>query len=127
MSSDNTVVQNQRAFQMMIPLYMGDNEVSYPTYFNIYDENERDPDTGEDKKETWVRICILTDHIGAAELVFRIYEETRLDMRFYFSQTEIAKEFGNIYVNELKNYMKQITLQLGEISVGSVGEGLFNY
>ena len=127
MSSDNAVVQNQRAFQMMIPLYMGDNETSYPTYFNIYDENNPDPDTGEIKKETWVRICLLTDNIGAAELVFRIYEETHLDMRFYFTQSEIAKEFGNIYVNQLKDYMRNVSLQLGEISVGSVGEGLFSY
>lgn len=127
MSSDNAVVQNQRSFQMMVPLYMGDNETSYPTYFNIYDENEQDPDTGENKKETWVRICILTDHVGAVELVFRIYDDSKLDMRFYFSQSEIAKEFGDIYVNELKKSMKNYSLNLGEISVGSVGEGLFNY
>ncbi len=127
MSSDNTVIQNQRSFQMMVPLYMGDNEASYPTYFNIYDETENDPDTGETKKETWVRICVLTDHVGAAEMVFRIYNETKLDMRFYFSQSEIAKEFGELYVKQLKNSMKQLSLNLGEISVGSVGEGLFNY
>ena len=127
MSSDNAVVQNQRSFQMMIPLYMGDNEASYPTYFNIYDENVRDEDTGEDKKETWVRICILTDNVGAAEFVFRIYDESKLDMRFYFSESKIAKEFSEIYVDELKNTMKNFTLRVGEITVGSVGEGLYNY
>ena len=127
MSSDNAVVQNQRSFQMMIPLYMGDNEASYPTYFNIYDENVRDEETGEDKKETWVRICILTDNVGAAEFVFRIYDETKLDMRFYFSESKIAKEFSEIYVDELKNTMKNFTLRVGEITVGSVGEGLYNY
>jgi len=127
MSSDNAVVQNQRAFQMMVPLYMGDNEDAYPTYFSIYDEENRDPDTGENKKETWVRICILTDHVGAVELVFRIYEDTKVDMRFYFSQNFAAKEFGEIYVEQLKKSMKQSSLKLGEISVGSVAEGLFNY
>ena len=127
MSSDNAVVQNQRSFQMMVPLYMGDNEASYPTYFNIYDETENDPDTGETKKETWVRICVLTDHVGAAEMVFRIYNDTKLDMRFYFSQSEIAKEFGEVYVKQLKTSMKQLALNLGEISVGSVGEGIFSY
>ncbi len=127
MSSDNAVVQNQRSFQMMIPLYMSDNETSYPTYFNIYDETNRDEDTGEDKKETWVRMCILTDHVGAVELVFRIYDETKLDMRFYFSQREIAKEFGDIYIDRLKNSMKDFSLRVGEITVGSVGEGIYNY
>ena len=127
MSSDNAVVQNQRAFQMMVPLYMGDNETSYPTYFNIYDETNEDPDTGENKKETWVRICLLTEHVGAIEMIFRIYEETNLDVRFYFSQSAIAKEFGEIYVKQLKSSMKDYSLKLGEISVGSVGEGLFNY
>ena len=127
MSSDNAVIQNQRSFQMMVPLYMGDKELSYPTYFNIYDETERDPDSGETKKETWVRICILTDYVGAVEMVFRIYDENKLDMRFYFSQREVAKEFGEVYVKELKNTMKNLSLKMGEISVGSVGEGIFNY
>ena len=122
MSSDNVTIQNQRSFQMMMPLYMGDRQASYPTYLNVYDETSRDEETGQDKKETWLRICVLTDHIGAAELVFRVYDETQLDMRFYFSRRDVAQEFSNIYVNQLKTSLKETALNVGEVRVGSVGE-----
>ena len=126
MSSENSTVQNQRSFQMMMPLYVGENETSYPTYLNVYDETNRDEETGQDKKETWVRICVLTDNIGAAELIFRIYEESQLDMRFYFSRSDVANEFRNIYVNELKNSLKETSLNVGEVRVGSVGEKMLS-
>ncbi len=122
MSSDNATVQNQRSFQMMMPLYVGEKEVSYPTYLNVYDETNRDPDTGKEKKETWLRICVLTDNIGAAELVFRIYDETQLDMRFYFSRRDVADEFSNIYVRKLRESLEETSLNVGEVRVGSVGE-----
>ncbi len=120
MSSDNATVQNQRSFQMMLPLYLGDNETSYPTYLSVYDENEHDKEIGVDKKETWVRICVLTDNIGAAEMIFRVYEKTQLDMRFYFSQREVANEFKN-YIADLRNSLRETELNLNEIRIGSVG------
>ena len=122
MSSDNTTVQNQRSFQMMMPIYIGERETSYPTYLSVYDEKSRDESSGKDKKETWLRICVLTDHIGAAELVFRIYEGNQIDMRFYFSRRDIAQEFSNIYVGQLRRSLDASTLNVGEVRVGSVGE-----
>ena len=105
----------------MMPLYLGEDETSYPTYLSVYDENERDKETGIDKKETWVRICVLTDNIGAAELTFRIYEENRLDMRFYFSHRSVANEFRN-YIDDITNSLKDSSLDIGEIRIGSVGD-----
>ena len=127
LSAENSVMQNQRSFQMMMPLYMGDNEKSYPTYLNVYDETNRDPDTGEESKETWLRICILTDYIGAAELVFRIHDENHLDMRFYFSRIDIAEEFRSLHVDDLRTSLKQTDLDVGEIRVGGVGERMFSF
>ena len=127
MSAENSVVQNQRSFQMMLPLYMGDNEASYPTYLNVYDENTQDEETGENKKETWFRICVLTDYIGAAELVFRVYDETHLDMRFYFSRIDIAEEFRSTYLDTLRNSLKTTELNVGEVRVGGVGERMFSF
>ena len=121
MSGDTSSVQTQRSFQMMLPLYMGDNETSYPTYLSVYDENETDKETGAEKKETWVRICLLTDNIGAVELTFRIYEENHLDMRFYFSRRDTADEFRN-YIPDLETNLRDTTFQIGEVRIGSVGE-----
>ena len=126
MSAENSVVQNQRSFQMMMPLYMGDNETSYPTYLNVYDEKNKDEETGEEKKETWFRICVLTDYIGAAELVFRVYEENHLDMRFYFSRIDVAEEFRTMYLDSLRNSLKDTQLDVGEVRVGGVGDRMFS-
>ena len=127
MTAENSVVQNKRSFQMMLPLYMGDDKTSYPTYLSIYDEAERDEETGEDKKETWLRICVLTDYIGAAELVFRVYEETKLDMRFYFSRQDVAEEFRSIYLDDLRNSINQTQLNVGEVRVGGGSERMFSF
>ncbi|MBR6012659.1 MAG: hypothetical protein IK062_02615 [Selenomonadaceae bacterium] len=121
MGGENSTVQNQRSFQMMLPLYIGENEHSYPTYLSVYDENEKDKETGENKKETWVRICVLTDNIGAAELTFRVYEESQLDMRFYFSHRDVARDFRN-YLEDLKNSLRETSFKIGEIRIGSIGE-----
>ncbi len=121
MGGENTTVQGQRSMQVMIPLYLGENETGYPTYLSVYDENERDKETGEEKKETWVRICILTDNIGAVELTFRVYEGNQLDMRFYFSQRETAREFRN-YMDDLRNSLKDSELKVADVRIGSVGE-----
>ena len=128
MSGDNfnAPVQNQRSFQMMVPIYLNVNEMSYPTYLNVYDESTRDNETGQEKKETWVRICVLTDNIGAAELTFRIYEGNQLDMRFYFSQGETAAEFST-YVDELRDSLDGLKLQLGEIRIGNIGSTMEQY
>ena len=121
MGSDNTTVQNQRSFQMMLPLYLGENLTSYPTYLSVYDENAKDPDTGVEKKETWLRICVLTDNIGAAELIFRVYEGNQLDMRFYFSEADAAEDFRS-YVSNLRDSIRDTKFNIGEIRIGSVGE-----
>ncbi|MBR1396817.1 MAG: hypothetical protein IJ563_04720, partial [Selenomonadaceae bacterium] len=127
MGGDNasSQVQNNRSFQMMMPLYVGDNDSSYPTYLHVYDENERDKDTGDDKKETWLRICILTDNIGAVELTFRMYENNQLDMRFYFSERSVAREFRT-YIPNIKKTLEETSLNVGEVRIGSVGEKMQN-
>ncbi len=122
MGGDNSSVQNQRSFQMMLPLYMGENETSYPTYLSVYDENTTDKETGIEKKETWLRICVLTDNIGAAELIFRVYEKNQLDMRFYFSQGEVAEDFKDYISNLRLAVREQTNFQIGEIRLGSIGE-----
>ena len=120
-ANDNSTVQNQRSFQMMMPLYLGENSTSYPTYLSIYDENNKDPDTGVEKKETWLRICVLTDNIGAAELIFRVYEGNQLDMRFYFSEIDAAEDFRS-YISDLRSSIRETKFNIGEIRIGSIGE-----
>ncbi|MBQ6976590.1 MAG: hypothetical protein IJQ16_08590, partial [Selenomonadaceae bacterium] len=130
MSNENfstPVQQNQRSFQLMVPVYLNVNEISYPTYVNVYEEkNGTNENGGGEKKETWIRICVLTENIGAAELIFRVYDEDQLDMRFYFSQGETAGVFAT-YVDDLRESMKDVKLQIGEIRIGNVGSTMEQY
>ncbi|SHK97007.1 hypothetical protein SAMN05216582_12810, partial [Selenomonas ruminantium] len=123
MEGDNSVVPGQRSLNFMMPMYMGE-ESTYPAYIHVYDENKHDPETGEMKKETWLRLCVLTDNIGAVELTCRVYRENQLDMRLFFSNTETANEFRS-EADALRNSLKDSKLRLKELKIGAVGERRF--
>ena len=117
-------VQGQKSLNFMMPLYLGENEKSYPSYIHVYDEDTQDPYTGEQKRETWLRLCVLTDYVGAVELTCRVYDGAQLDMRVFFSADEAAKEFRE-YVPELEESMKDTGLFLANLRVGASGERRF--
>lgn len=123
MEGDNSIVPGQRALNFMLPMYMGE-ESTYPAYIHVYDEKQPDPETGELKKETWLRLCVLTDNIGAVELTCRVYHENQLDMRLFFSSTETANEFRS-QLDALRTSLKDSRLRLKELKVGAVGERRF--
>lgn len=125
MSGTNREVQGQRSLNFMMPLYMGNEEKSYPSYIHVYDENEQDPYTGEFQKETWLRLCVLTDNIGAVELTCRVYGEKELDMRLFFSDHETAEEFRDVIPDFIGTLGKTRELTLNEIKVGAVDERRF--
>ena len=123
MEGDNSIVPGQRSLNFMMPMYMGE-ESTYPAYIHVYDEKQPDPETGEMKKETWLRLCVLTDNIGAVELTCRVYQENQLDMRLFFSSTETANEF-RAETDALRNSLKDSKLRLKELKIGAVGERRF--
>ncbi|MBQ3970890.1 MAG: hypothetical protein II687_01660 [Selenomonadaceae bacterium] len=125
MTGSNSSVPGQKSLNFMLPLFLGENEKSYPSYIHVYDENAQDPYTGEMKKETWLRLCVLTDNIGAVELTCRIFDNQQLDMRLFFSSHETAEEFRE-YVPEFREFMRDSKeLMLNEVKVGAVGERRF--
>ena len=125
MTGSNSSVPGQKSLNFMLPLFFGENEKAYPSYIHVYDENAQDPYTGEMKKETWLRLCVLTDNIGAVELTCRIFDNQQLDMRLFFSSHETAEEFRE-YVPEFREFMRDSKeLMLNEVKVGAVGERRF--
>ena len=123
MEGDNSIVPGQRSLNFMLPMYMGE-ETTYPSYIHVYDEKRPDPETGELKKETWLRLCVLTDNIGAVELTCRVYNENQLDMRLFFSSSETANEFRE-QADALRGSLKDSALRLNELKIGAVGERRF--
>lgn len=121
----NSVVHGKRSLNFMLPLFFGDDTTSYPAYVHVYDEDAVDKYSGEWKKETWLRICLLTDNIGAVEMVCRIYEGQQLDVRLFFSDRNTAQEFRE-YLPELRRDMRGSSkLRLRELKVGAAGERRF--
>lgn len=121
MTGDSNVTENQRSISFMMPLYLGDNEKSYPTYIHVYDEKKQSNEaSGEYQKETWLRLCLLTENIGAVELVCQLYENQNLNVQLLFSDGTVAKNF-NEYIPAFKNSFVDSSLVLKNLKVGTVG------
>ena len=112
----------QRSMNFVMPLFMGASE--YPAYIHVYDEAHRDEETDHIKKETWLRICVLTDNIGTVELINRIYEENHVDMRLYFSDADAAWEFRHA-LDEIRDSADGTSLIIEGIQIGAIGERRF--
>ena len=112
----------QRSMNFVMPLFMGASE--YPAYIHVYDETKEDEETDLIKKETWLRICVLTDNIGTVELINRIYEENHVDMRLYFSDADAAWEFRHV-LDEIRESADGTSLVIEGIQIGAIGERRF--
>ena len=112
----------QRSMNFVMPLFMGASE--YPAYIHVYDETKKDEETDLIKKETWLRICVLTDNIGTVELINRIYEENHVDMRLYFSDADAAWEFRHV-LDEIRESADGTSLVIEGIQIGAIGERRF--
>ena len=123
MEGGNSTVQGQRSLNFMLPMYMGDDS-TYPSYIHVYDEKQPDPETGEMKKETWLRLCVLTDNIGAVELTCRVYQENQLDLRVFFSNHESAELFRQ-QAPMMRDSLKESALKLNDFKIGAAGERRF--
>lgn len=120
MEGEHAVQQGQRSMNFMMPMYLGENEKSYPAYIHVYDETQEDKETGILKKETWLRLCVLTENLGAVELTCRVYEHEHLDMRIIFANQEASQEFRS-YVPELRRSMRGSKLKLEDVAIGAPG------
>lgn len=114
---DNSLLPAQRSLNFMLPMYMG-ADTTYPTYIHVYDENRQDRETGVKQKETWLRICFLTDNIGAVEMTCRVYNGNQLDIRLLFASSSVAKEF-QAETADIRAYLRQSSLQLKEFKIGA--------
>lgn len=123
LSSDNSrTAGGQRSMNFMMPLYVGDNEKPYPTYIHVYDEAQQDEKNGKNqKRETWLRVCFMTENIGAVDLTFRLYDKTNVDVRAYFSDRETVKDFWE-YMDEFRASFSDKPLQLMDMKVRVAGE-----
>ena len=121
MTGDNhTTVDGQRSMNFMMPLYLGENEKSFPAYIHVYNEEKQTEGQEEPQKETWLRLCLLTENIGAVELTCRVYEKQKLNVRLFFSDRASVQDFQQ-YVPEFKASFDESPLELTDLKVGAIG------
>ena len=121
MEGDHAIQLGQRSMNFMMPLYLGENEHSYPTYIHVYDETQADKETGALKKETWLRLCVLTNHLGAVELTCRVYDREHLDLRLFFAGNDTAQQFRS-FVPEIRRKLRNSKLHLEDIAIGAAND-----
>ena len=110
-----------RSLNFMMPLYMGEGEKqSFPAYANVYNEEKYSPEDGRTHKETWLRLCVLTDHIGAVELTCQVYDAKSLNMRVLFSEPSAVEDF-KAYIPEFRESFRTMTLELSDLKVSVAG------
>lgn len=123
MGGDSMMADGARSMNFMLPIFFGGVD-KYPAYIHVYDENTRDRYTGELRKETWLRICMLTESIGAVELTSRVFNGDQLDMRVFFSDKEAADTFREDLQNVRKS-LRGSKLKLHDFEVNASGERRF--
>lgn len=109
----------QKAISFVMPLYIGENEQSYPAYVHLYDEPEHEDETGRKRKDTWLRVCVLTENIGAVDIVCQLYEGNNLNLRVRFSDQEAVQAFSE-YLPDIRKALYDSTINLNDLKVGTV-------
>lgn len=109
----------QKSISFVMPLYIGEGGHSYPAYINLYDEPEHKDECGRKRKDTWFRVCVLTDNIGAVDIVCQLFEGNNLNLRINFSDNEIVKDFGE-YLPDIRKALYDTSIHLNDLRVGTV-------
>ena len=109
----------QKSISFVMPLYIGEGGHSYPAYINLYDEPEHEDEYGRKRKDTWFRVCVLTDNIGAVDIVCQLFEGNNLNLRISFSDNEIVKDFGE-YLPDIRKALYDTSIHLNDLRVGTV-------
>ena len=122
LQNENEVGNNQKSMSFMLPLYMGENEQNYPAYFHIYHEKENGKNPYANQEyETWLRICLLTENIGAVEIVFRLYEDDKLNLRIALAEDEFVKDFNENF-SQVQTALTEMPFNLTEVKVFKISE-----
>ena len=109
----------QKSISFVMPLYIGENEQSYPAYVNLYHEPPHEDERGRLRKDTWFRVCVLTENIGAVDIVCQLYEGNNLNLRVRFSDQEAVPAFSE-YLPDIRKALYDTSVHLNDLKVGTV-------
>ncbi|MEG6584063.1 hypothetical protein [Dendrosporobacter sp. 1207_IL3150] len=114
--------ESHRIMAFTTPIYLGDNGQAYPAFIHVFQQSEENHGgLQEQKRETWVRICLDTENMGIVDLMFRLYKDNNLSLKLGFTEPKAAPLFSEL-VPELRNAIETTPIILTDISIGSIGE-----
>jgi hypothetical protein len=117
-SQQSTVeTAGQKVLVMTMPLFFADGR-AYPAYIHISRDREQHDNPAAPVRETWLRLCVVTDNIGAVDMVFHLRGEQQLSIRVSFADKEAGEEFRGV-LGDLRGALAESELSLADIAVVS--------
>lgn len=112
--------KGQTTLNFSLPLYFGDALEPYPAHIHIFHQQEDDSTAETAEFETWMKISLMTEHMGQVDTVFRLYKKELLDIRVLFSNEEAAEMF-NGFVPAIRAGFNDagFSLKLADIMIGA--------
>ncbi|EGO63126.1 hypothetical protein [Acetonema longum] len=112
--------KGQTTLNFSLPLYFGDALEPYPAHIHIFNQQEDDSTAETTEFETWMKISLMTEHMGQVDTVFRLYKKELLDIRVLFSNEEAAEMF-NGFVPAIRAGFNDagFSLKLADIMIGT--------
>ncbi|HMM21440.1 MAG TPA: hypothetical protein PKA10_12035 [Selenomonadales bacterium] len=83
-----------KTLSFALPLYLGEEKKPYPAYIHI--SQDREPPgggRGDAVRDTWLRLCLLTENLGLVDLIFHLYGQNMLTIKAGFGEAAIADSF----------------------------------
>lgn len=109
-----------------LPLMLDPRHTPYPAYVHVYQYDNRDKTQNNDENkssstvssvETWLRICLQTDHLGVVDMLFYLKDQ-QVDVRIRFPDSEHAREF-RAFSDVLRSKFSKDELIIKDLSVFS--------
>ena len=84
----------QKTLAFAFPIYLGEEKKAYPAYIHISQDRESPSGgRGEIVRDTWLRLCLLTENLGLVDLIFHLYGKNMLTIKAGFGEADIADSF----------------------------------
>ncbi len=110
---------SQTTVALTIPLYFGEGIQPYPAYIHVYHEREQNGEVPEEQRyDTWLRICLVTENIGVVDMVFHLYQENQVNVRVAFTSADPAALFTEA-IPDIRTVFADYPLNLADMNVST--------
>lgn len=110
-------IAGQKTLTFAFPMYLGEEKKPYPTYIHISQDRESPKGgRGETVRDTWLRLCLLTENLGLVDLIFHLYGKNMLTIKAGFGEEDIAASFRR-ELNAIRKKFQEGPFTLADITV----------